>query len=194
MTYVGIRVKGGVLSHDGFTLETAHRQETIPWDRIELFCLGIVQETIETGSPPPSVLRRSIRELTATVSGDQGADVPESPRVRQSTYVDFFVKGCEVPYRIDSGSINYRGLLKEVGYVSERNFRMLLGQIMEYATFSRLDDNFKAFLSRTRAGVKSFPNVYAFQQYCLDVWNALKRESSTPSPETREEGDVADHG
>lgn len=175
--FVPYRVKRGAFREEGLYVETTSGKETLPWGKIRLVCLGIVEEYAQ--SPPPmSKVRKMMRELFFGSGIDE--EEGKRPEKKRVTYVDFFMEGSPRMFRIESTSLDYRGLLPAVGYVSEENFRELVLDFYKRIPEAVFDESFQAYLTGKIAMVKKYQSLYDFQGECQERWKRMQEQSSLP--------------
>jgi hypothetical protein len=154
-----MRVRSGSFLSDHFVIETSQEVFEIPWDKIELLALGIVEEEVGETEGPKSGMRNFIRKV---FFGDETSQKGTKKQMREVYLLDMYVGKLDVPFRFESTSINYRKLLKEAGYVSFQNFMNLAQSIARHCTASRFDASCFEFLSGRKDLARRYGSVYDF--------------------------------
>lgn len=165
-TYVPRRIKKATFSDEEFEVETSAGKIKFKWDEVKFVFLGVIEEVISRPDVAPSKLRSMIRQIFFEASEDRES---RKPQTKRSVYIDLFLKDVEQILRIDSSSIDYRGLIPEVGYNSEINFRQLVKELAHRFKTDCLDKTFLAFLEDKKSEIRCFSSVYDFQSYCLET-------------------------
>lgn len=109
--YLPTRIRGARIEDALFNITTAAGEESIPLASIKLLCLGVIDEINITSTIQPSGLRSMIQKvLLGSPDEDIHQKSKQAPKKR-TYYLDFFVAGRVQPYRIESTSMNYKGLI-----------------------------------------------------------------------------------
>jgi len=58
-----VRVKGAKITPENLILETKDSTVEIPWEKIKLFSLGIIEQEVDSQEPPPTFFRTVVRGL-----------------------------------------------------------------------------------------------------------------------------------
>lgn len=154
------RVKSGVFTSSGLSLETGAGRGLIEWGRVELLALGIIEEAVGNAEAQKSGLRSMVRKMFF------GENQSEQQRVRKTRDVfllDIFVADQSHPYRVDGATVNYRAFLGEVSYASGQNFHRLVTRIVRDSAEARLDASLLAFLHGQREKIRRYGAVYDFE-------------------------------
>ncbi len=194
---IPFRVQSGSAGSRGLILETYDDVYKFQWDQVEFLALGLIVNQLNHGKSPKSGMRMKIREL---LLGD-----PEKKfKVKYQSelhILDIYLKDREAPFRIDQGSINYRGFLMRPGYVSIDNFRQLVAQVSYYSRQAHLNHQLREFLKNPRSRLDPFESLYDFQIAChqsrynpRDLICRDAVEISLPRDAPPAEGDLVDEG
>ncbi len=159
-----IRVKGGTIHPEHLFLETAEEIIEVPWEKIKLLSLGVIEEKVGMEELPRSFIRNVLRSIF------YGEKMKE---VRKTYLLDIFVEGAEVPFRLDSSFINYRSFLPRPSHISIQNFKKLLNIFVHQARDSRLALSLVAFLCGRMTEVKGFGSIYDYEIELENIKNNL---------------------
>ncbi len=171
------RVRDGQFEDDVLILQGAE----IPWDDVQFMALGVIDQVVKDADGPKGVFRKMMGKVMGKEEQKQSGSKDRSRQVREVYLLDMVVAGYDQVFRLDSGSINYRQFLDEVGYVSLHNFYRFCVHLARRATKSRIDASLEAFLGRRRESLKHYAAFYDFE---LEMQNmAEDLEAQTPQSE-----------
>jgi len=154
-----LRVRAGAFHDDHFAIETSQEVFEIPWDKVTLLTMGIIEEDVADVDGPRSGMRNFVRKM---FFGEDSGQNAVKKQVREVYLLDLYVERMDTPFRIESTSINYRRLLPEAGYVSFQNFLSLAQLIAGRCRMSRFDCSCFDFLGGRRDQVRRYASVYDF--------------------------------
>lgn len=170
-TYLPQRIVNGSIKPEGFEIFTAEKKQLIPWNSIQLVCLGLVEEP---ALEMPKNFYTQIRDAFKHFFSKEEKQNEGQP-VRQTYYLEMFVSGQALPLRMESTSINYRSFIEEVDYVSSSNFKKFLQLLTAKLPDCVFTESIYAILENQKSNIKKFGNIYEFQRDCQERW--LKQQS-----------------
>lgn len=169
------RVRSGQMEKDCLLLEAVE----VPWQDIELITLGVIDQIVRDADAPKTTMQKMMGKVMG--KEDDKKSSRGQKEVREVYLLDLYVKGHPGAFRIDSGNLNYRSFLDEVGYVSLHNFYRFCVRLVRGASGTRVDDSMVAFLNRRREAVRHYNAVYDYE---LEAQQMLDRiDSLTPQAE-----------
>ncbi len=86
-------------------------------------------------------------------------------------YIELFVYGHPMPFRLPQKAINYRQFLPEVSQRSKDNFTAFLYYLIEQTDSVYVDDHTLEFLKSGK--IVSFPDFKFFEDYSRQIWFQL---------------------
>lgn len=86
-------------------------------------------------------------------------------------YIELFVYGHPLPFRLPQKAINYRQFLPEVGQRSKDNFTAFLFYLIEQVDSVYVDDHTLEFLKSGK--IVSFPDFKYLEDYSRQIWFQL---------------------
>lgn len=107
--YLPLRLKSASITDDLFYITTSNGEDKINLSSIRFICLGVIEEIDRGSETQPSGLRSMVRKLLGSHDDESNQKI-KTVKKKRSYYLDFFVKEKEQPYRIESTSMNYKGL------------------------------------------------------------------------------------
>jgi hypothetical protein len=169
--YLPQRIVNGSMKPEGFEVIIAEKAQLIPWNNIQLVCLGLVEDPVlET----PKNFYNQIRDTLKNFFSKE-KNQAETPLVRQIYYLELFAAGQDLPLRMESTSINYRSFIQEADYISENNFKKFLSLLTAKLPDCVFTESIYAILKNQKSDIKKFGNIYEFQRDCQERW--LKQQS-----------------
>jgi hypothetical protein len=170
--YLPQRVLSGSMKADGLEIGTREKKDFLPWNKIKLLCLGIVEEPfLESPTNFYLQLKQALKNLFFAEKREK-----QEEQKRQILYLEIFVEDEQQPFRIESTSLDYRGFLDKVEYVSENNFKLFLKKLVEQIPDCVLDESIHAFLNNKKSVIRRFGNLYEFQRECQERWLKQQEE------------------
>jgi len=154
------RVKGAKINPDYLELEIAEGWKEIPWDKIKLFTLGILEQKIGIEDPPKSFVSTFFRGV---LMGEKPTEHAKRKSTRVTYLLDMLIEGESRQYRIDSSFFNYRSLLGEVDHISIKNFKRMMILLISHARDSKLDMTIINFLTKKTPLIKIYSSVYDYE-------------------------------
>jgi len=172
--YFPQRVSGGSIHEEGLEVDLRDRKVLLSWAMIKKIFLAIVEEPLL--SIPPTAYVRFKESLNNFIgrfflSIDATKDEKSQAfKTQGKIYLEMFVSEQEQPYRIDTTTLNYRGFLPQIDYVSDKNLRNFLTRLSERLPGAAFDPSFWAYLGNKKEEIVKFGSVYEFQRECLGKW------------------------
>lgn len=147
----------------------------IPWGDVHHVSLGIVDQTVRDAQAAGGMMRKVVGKVMGKEDESKGGSHQKGKQVREVYLLDLYCEGYAQPFRLDSGSINYRMFLDEVGYVSMHNFFRFTVRLCRQLGAALFDESLVAFLARRRESVRHYGALYDFE---LDVAASMDREEA----------------
>jgi len=165
------RIKGAKINPQSLALEIGEEWKEIPWNKIKLFILGIIEQKIGLEDPPKSFVSSFFRGV---LLGEKPTEQAKRKSTRVTYLMDIIVEGEDRIFRIESSFFNYRALLEKVNHVSIENFRQMMILLIDNAKDSKLDITVINFLTKKMNSAKIFESIYDYE---MDAENVLKTPS-----------------
>jgi len=174
---VPVRIKSGHIEDEHIVAEAGGEFQKIPFESIEYICLGIIDEKLTTSDPPKSNMRNMIQGFFG--GGDKSDKETKIQPTSRTTYIlDIYVKNIPAPFRIDASSINYKGFIKKVTYISADNFKMLVHNICSKSENCRFNNALVTFLTKRKEKPQIFTSKNEFELVSIKKRHNLESEAS----------------
>lgn len=172
-SYLPVRISKGSIQPAGLKVHIHDKTEVIPWDEIPFVCIGIVDEPVFEVPPTPYMQIKAAFEKL--FSSEQEPKIQK--RTRRKIYIEIFTRTSGRPFRIEAGSLDYRGFLGNVEHNSVRNLKKFLETLSLQLPASVLDASYPAYLKDEKDPALFFPNVYEFQRSCRERFRKAMEQS-----------------
>lgn len=166
--YFPQRILAGSILSEGLEVVLMEHKEILPWDKIRMVFLGIVEEP--GLQIPPTTYMHMKQAVSKIFTPEEKGKQEQRSHAHEKVYIEFFVVDHAKPFRMESTSLDYRGFLSEREYVSENNLKKLLSKLSEKLPDCKFDNSVLAYLANQKGSVSRFPNVYEFQRNCQAQW------------------------
>lgn len=151
------RVRDGQFEEEHLVLEGLR----VPWGDVYFLALGIIDQVVKDNDGPKGVFRKMMGK--AMGKDDDSKSSNRGRQVSEVYILDLFIEGYEQAFRFDSGAINYRQFLDEVGYISLHNFFKFCVHLARRTSQARFDQSLVGFLARRREQVRHYDAIYDFE-------------------------------
>lgn len=166
------RVRSGYFTEKAFYIESGSESFDIPWESIQLICVGILVENVTGQTPLPTGFISAIRKVLM----QEEAKGQELRQIREVYFLDIFVKGKPSAFRVDSAHFNYKSFLEDVGVISLQNFKRFVAALAAKSVNSRFDISAVELLSKLKPQINKYNNAPEFEMECNKARDALNSQ------------------
>lgn len=166
------RARSGCFTEKAFHIESGFESFDIPWESVQLICVGTIVENVTGQTPLPTGFFSAIRKILM----QDTAKGQEPRQIREVYFLDIFVEGKPSAFRMDSAHFNYKSFLEDVGVISFQNFKRFVAALATKAVNSRFDFSAVELLSKLKPKIEKYNSASEFEMECNQARDALNSQ------------------